>query len=253
MSETKIYFASDQHLGIPNRKQSIEREKKFIRWLHHIQKDATELFLLGDLFDFWFEYNQVVPKGFVRVLGKLAEITDQGIPIHFFVGNHDLWVKDYFTQELGISVYRNPTDFVREGKKFHIAHGDGLGPKDKGYKFMKKIFSNGLCQWLFHWLIHPNLGIGLGQYLSKSKTVISGHRAPKFMGPSKEWLVQYAKQKQVESHRDYYVFGHRHLPLEINIDEKATYMNIGDWITHFSYAVFDGQQLTLKYWKEDSK
>lgn len=221
--------------------------------MNHIKKDATELFLLGDLFDFWFEYNKVVPKGYVRVLGKLGEITDQGIPIHFFVGNHDLWIKNYFTQELGIEVYRKPKDFVRHGKKFHIAHGDGLGPGDRGYKLMKKGFSNGFFQWLFQWFIHPNFGVGLGQYLSKSKTVISGRRAPKFMDETKEWLVQYAKLKQEEAHRDYYVFGHRHLPLEISIGKKATYMNIGDWISHFSYAVFDGQKLTLKYWKETPK
>lgn len=253
MSKTKIYFASDLHLGLPNRIQSCEREKKFIRWLNHIQKDATELFLLGDVFDFWFEYKKVVPKGYVRVLGKLAEITDQGIPIHFFVGNHDLWMKQYFTEELGVQIYRRPEDFVRHGKTFHIAHGDGLGPGDKTYKWIKKGYTNGVFQWLFHWFIHPNVGVGLGQYISRRKSAISGQRPPKFMGETKEWLVQYAKRKQEESHRDYYVFGHRHLPLEINIDRKATYVNIGDWVSHFSYAVFDGQQLALKYWNEDSQ
>ncbi len=252
MSKTRIYFASDQHLGIPNWKQSMEREKIFIDWLNHIQKEVTELFLLGDLFDFWFEYKKVVPKGFVRVLGKLAEISDQGIPIHFFVGNHDLWIKDYFTKELGIMVHRKPSDFERGGKKFHIAHGDGLGPGDKGYKVMKKGFSNGFLRWLFQWFIHPNFGVSIGQYLSRSKTLISGQRAPKFMGEKKEWLVQYAKEKQKIQHRDYYVFGHRHLPTEINLEKKSTYMNIGDWISHFSYAVFDGQRLTLKYWKKSS-
>ena len=252
MPKTKIYFASDQHFGIPDDTKSRAREKKFIQWLNHVEKDASEIFLLGDLFDFWFEYKRVVPKGFVRVLGKLALLVDKGIKVRFFVGNHDQWIKDYFTAELGIKTYRKPEDFVRSNMRFHLAHGDGLGPGDHGYKRMKKIFNCAFAKWLFHWFIHPDLGIGLGRYISKSNSPISGQQVEEYLGEQKEWLVQYCKKKQLEAHRDYYIFGHRHLPLEIDIDQKSKYINIGDWITHFSYGEFDGESLKLKFWNENS-
>ena len=161
----KIYFSSDNHLGAPNAESSIARERIFISWLNHIQKDVEVLFLLGDLFDFWFEYKTVVPKGFVRVLGKLAELSDQGVEIHFFTGNHDLWVRDYFQKELGFIVHHEPQDFVLNEKKFLIGHGDGLGPKDIGFKRMKKVFTATFFKWLYRW-IHPDIGMRIGTYLS---------------------------------------------------------------------------------------
>ena len=190
----KIYFASDQHLGAPNFESSLPREKKFVHWLDTIKKDADALFLLGDLFDFWFEYKKVVPKGFVRVLGKLAELRDAGLPIYFFVGNHDLWMKDYFQQELDIPVFYKPQEFLINQKSFFIGHGDGLGPGDKGYKRMKKAFTFPLFQWMFRWL-HPDLGVRLGQYMSVKNKLISGDEDAKFLGEEKEWLVQYCKRK----------------------------------------------------------
>jgi UDP-2,3-diacylglucosamine hydrolase len=241
----KIYFASDQHFGAPNAAESAVREKKFVQWLDHIKDGADSLFLLGDLFDFWFEYKKVVPKGFVRVLGKLAELKDAGVQIHFFVGNHDLWMNGYFEQELGIPVYCKPTAFTLSGKQFLIGHGDGLGPGDKGYKRMKKIFTNPLSNWLYRWL-HPDIGIRLAQYLSLKNKLISGEEDKVFQGAEKEWLVQYCKKRLQQKHYDYFVFGHRHLPLEIKLSEKTTYLNTGDWIQYFSYAVFDGEQLTLE-------
>ena len=242
---TKIYFASDQHFGIPNHKESLEREKIFIKWLDRVKQDAKIIFLLGDLFDFWFEYKKVVPKGFVRVLGKLGEIRDSGIPIYFFVGNHDLWMSDYFEKELDIPVYRQPREYVFNNKTFLIGHGDGLGPGDNGYKRMKKVFTNPLSKWLYRWL-HPDIGVRFAQYLSTKNKLISGQEDIKFLGKENEWLVQYAKRKLENKHYDYFLFGHRHLPMEISIKENSTYINTGDWITHFTYAVFNGEKLELK-------
>jgi UDP-2,3-diacylglucosamine hydrolase len=241
----KIYFASDQHLGAPSAEASFPREKKFVNWLDTVKQDAEAIFLLGDLFDFWFEYKTVVPKGFVRVLGKLAEIKDAGIPIYFFVGNHDLWMHDYFEKELNIPVYHAPQEFSINNKKFLIGHGDGLGPGDKGYKRMKKVFTFPLFKWLFRWL-HPDLGVRLGQYLSVKNKLISGEEDAKFLGEENEWLVQYCKKKLTEKHYDYFIFGHRHLPLEIKLQENSMYVNLGDWIQHYTYGVFDERALHLK-------
>lgn len=244
----KIYFASDQHLGAPTRDESFPRELKFVRWLEEIRKDATAIFLLGDLFDFWFEYKTVVPKGFVRVLGKLAEIRDSGIPIYFFTGNHDLWMHDYFEKELNIPVYHRPQEFIFNNKTFLIGHGDGLGPGDKGYKRMKKVFVHPFSKWLFRWL-HPDLGVKLAQYLSVKNKLISGDADVKFLGEENEWLVQYSRRKLLTRHYDYFIFGHRHLPMVISIAENSKYINLGDWIGYFTYGIFDGENFELKEFK----
>jgi len=241
----KIYFASDNHLGAPTMKESLPREQKFVSWLNTVKKDAAAIFILGDLFDFWFEYKTVVPKGFTRTLGKLAEITDAGIPIYYFVGNHDLWMNGYFEEELNIPVYHKPKEFTFNDTTFFIGHGDGLGPKDKGYKRMKKVFTNPFSQWLFRWL-HPDIGVRLAQHLSVKNKLISGDEDAKFLGEDNEWLVQYCKRKLETKHRDYFVFGHRHLPLEIDLNPKSKYINLGDWIVYYTYAVFDGKTMILK-------
>ncbi len=242
----KVYFASDQHLGAPTPEKSFPREKKFVTWLNQIKEDAEALFLVGDLFDFWFEYKTVVPKGFVRVLGKLAEIRDSGIPIYFFVGNHDLWMNDYFEKELNIPVYHKPQVFLINNKKVFIGHGDGLGPDDKGFKRMKKVFTFPLFKWMFKWF-HPDLGVKLGQFMSVKNKMISGDEDFKFLGEEKEWLVQYCKRKLESNHYDYFVFGHRHLPLEIQLNENSKYINLGDWINYFTYAEFSTDFKLLKY------
>lgn len=244
----KIYFASDQHLGAPTPEKSFPREQKFVAWLEEVRKDADAIFLLGDLFDFWFEYKTVVPKGFVRVLGKLAEIRDSGIPIYFFTGNHDLWMHDYFESELNIPVYHRPKEFNFNNKAFLIGHGDGLGPGDKGYKRMKKVFTNPVSKWLFRWL-HPDLGVKLAQYLSVKNKLISGEADVKFLGEENEWLVQYSKRKLETKHYDYFIFGHRHLPLDIKVGENSRYINLGDWIGYFTYGVFNGEKFELKEYK----
>ena len=241
----KVYFSSDNHLGAPNKTESAIREKRFLQWLDQVKHDAAAIFLLGDLFDFWFEYKTVVPKGFVRTLGKLAEIRDSGIPIFFFVGNHDLWMNGYFEEELNIPVYHKPQEFVMAGKTFFLGHGDGLGPEDIGFKLMKKVFINPFCKWLFGWL-HPNIGVKLAQHLSTKNKLISGKEDFKFLGEDKEWLILYSKRKLSQKHRDHFVFGHRHLPMQIDIGQQATYTNLGDWCNFYTYAVFDGNQLELK-------
>lgn len=240
-----VYFASDNHLGAPNTRDSLPREKKFVAWLDTVKSDAAAIFLMGDLFDFWFEYKTVVPKGFTRVLGKLAELSDAGIPITFFVGNHDLWMNGYFEEELGIPVYHAPQELVINDKKFLIGHGDGLGPGDKGFKRMKKVFVNPIAKWFFRWL-HPDLGVRLAQHLSINNKIISGDSDITFLGEDKEWLVQYCKRKLQTQHYDHFIFGHRHLPIEIKLNENSRYTNLGDWISYFTYAVFDGESLKLE-------
>ena len=245
----KVYFASDNHLGAPNPKKSLDREKRFVRWLDQIKKDASCIFLLGDLFDFWFEYKKVVPKGFVRVLGKLAEISDSGTPIYFFVGNHDMWMNNYFKEELGIRVFYNPEKFLINSKRFFVGHGDGLGPGDVGFKIMKKFFRNSISTFLFSW-IHPDWGVRLAQYLSTKNKLLSGDKDIEFKGEKNEWLVQYSKKINSDEHFDFFIFGHRHLPLDISISKSSRYLNLGDWISYFSYAEFDGKNIKLKYHKD---
>ncbi|MBK6397951.1 MAG: UDP-2,3-diacylglucosamine diphosphatase [Bacteroidetes bacterium] len=240
----KIYFASDFHLGVPTYENSLEREHKIVKWLDSIKADAEELYLLGDVFDFWFEYRTVVPRGYVRLLGKLAELSDSGIKIHYFIGNHDMWTFDYLEKELNVIIYRAPIEISYNGKAFYIGHGDGLGPGDHGYKFIKKVFASKVCQWLFARL-HPNFGIGIANYFSKKSRIATGTTDEKFLGEEKEWLVIYSKEILAKKHFDYLIFGHRHLPLDIKID-SSRYINLGDWIQYFTYGVFDGAEFELK-------
>ena len=243
----KIYFLSDFHLGAPNAEASLIREKKIIRFLDEIKADAKEIFILGDLFDFWFEYKKVVPRGYTRILGKLAELTDSGIPIHFFVGNHDMWMSNYFQTELNIPVYFEPTEFEYSGRKFLIGHGDGLGPGDHGYKFIKKIFRNKACQWLFG-ILPPQIGIGLANYFSRKSRAQTGTSDEKFLGEENEWLIIYSKEVLQKKHFDFLIFGHRHLPIDFKLSETSQYINLGDWIKYFTYAVFDGEKVSLLYY-----
>lgn len=246
---TKIYFASDVHLGVPDDASSRERELKLIRWLDQVSKDATEIFIVGDLFDFWFEYRHAIPRGFARIQGKIASITDSGIPVHLFTGNHDMWMFDYLPKELGVSVHREPIEREWEGKKFFIGHGDGLGPGDYGYKFIKKVFANRLCQWLFARL-HPNFGIGLANYFSRKSRIATSADEEIWQGEEKEWLVHFCKDELSKSHHDYFVFGHRHLPIEFDLGQDSTYYNLGDWIRYNSYLEFDGDRCYLRYFEK---
>ncbi len=245
----KLYFASDFHLGAPNLKSSFDRELKIIRWLEEVSKDARAIFLVGDIFDFWFEYKYTIPKGFIRFLGKLAELRDRDIPIYFFTGNHDMWMFDYLEKELDAPIYREPVIHEINGKTFFIGHGDGLGPGDHGYKLLKKVFANRVCQWLFARL-HPNFGIGLANFFS-SKSREANHNEDVFLGPDNEWLLQYSTRKSEQLPEvDYFVFGHRHLPIDYLLPNNRTrYINLGEWVYFNSYAVFDGQELKLAFFE----
>ena len=251
-SGKKIYFASDFHLGVPPGSPSREREKRIIRWLDQIKSDAAELYLVGDLFDFWFEYKRAIPRGFVRVQAKIAELADSGIPVHLFTGNHDMWIFDYLPKELGVELHRDPITKEWNGKKFFIGHGDGLGPGDHGYKLIKKVFSNKLCQWAFARL-HPNFGICLANYFSKSSRLANADADEIFNGAENEWLYQFCKEELKNQHYDYFVFGHRHLPLDLEVGENSRYINLGEWLHYNSYAEFDGENLGLKAFEKELK
>lgn len=255
--DKKIYFLSDFHLGAPDHASSLEREKLIVKFLDEIKNDAAEIFLVGDMFDFWYEYRKVVPKGYTRLLGKLAALSDMGIPMHFFVGNHDMWMKDYFLKELNIPVYFEPKEFEKNGKKFLVGHGDGLGPGDHGYKRLKKIFRNPACKWLFG-ILPPFFGMGLAHYLSRRSRAQTGANEETFLGEEKEWLIIYSKNMLKKKHYDFFIFGHRHLAIDycLSVDGQpnSRYINLGDWIHYYTYAVFDGEKLELKsFTGKDSK
>lgn len=245
----KIFFASDFHLGVPDHASSIAREKRITTWLDQIKPEAHSIYLLGDIFDFWFEYKHAIPKGFIRLQGKLAELRDAGIPIIFFTGNHDMWMFDYFKKELGIPVYREPQVLECNGQKLLIGHGDGLGPGDTSYKILKKFFNSKFCQWLFARL-HPNLGIGIAQYWSKKSRISNTKREEKFEGEENEFLLTYCKQLEQKRHHDFYIFGHRHLPLDLKVGEKSRYINLGEWVHFNTYAVYDGATVQLKTFQQ---
>ncbi len=248
MTNKKIYFASDVHLGHPSLEEGRWREQIFIKWLDEIKDKASEIFLVGDIFDFWYEYKKVVPKGFTRTLGKIAEITDAGIPVHFFTGNHDVWVFDYLPKEIGVKVYKEPLETNLMGKSFYIAHGDGLGPGDKKYKLLKKVFTSKFLQWCFSRL-HPNFSLWLAHSWSNASRDSKGIKAESFNGENKELLYKHAEQILKQRHFDYFIFGHRHLMINKPVN-NSTFVYLGDWLYNFSYGVFDGNSFELHQIKE---
>ena len=248
-----IYFASDFHLGVPSHDTSLKREKLLVKWLDDIKDHAAEIFLMGDLFDFWFEYKTVVPKGYVRLLGKIAELTDQGIPVHVFRGNHDIWAFDYLKVEAGVQLYRKPVIRTFGSKTFFLAHGDGLGPGDKGYKFLKRVFENKFNQFLFNWL-HPDIGTKMGLYFSRRSRIANIAREEKDNANilmDAEMLTMYSRKK-LEQHPNihYFIFGHCHFPVDYRLSDKCRLILLGDWVTNFTYAVFDGEELYLKHYQK---
>lgn len=246
-----IYFASDFHLGIDARLASEQREKELVAWLDMIQSDADEIYLVGDIFDFWFEYKRVIPKGFLRLLGKLAELRDAGIVLHIFTGNHDMWMFDYLEKELDLAIYRHPIRKEINGKKFLIGHGDGLGPGDHGYKFIKKVFANRWCQMAFG-LIPPYFGMSLAHFWSR-KSRENNREVRDFLGHDNEWLVQYCERKSASEEIDFFIFGHRHLPIDVTLSNgKSRYINLGEWMNFNSYAQFDGQDISIHFYNNPS-
>lgn len=244
----KIYFASDFHLGVGGYASSREREDALVRWLDSIKHDASELFLMGDVFDFWFEYATVVPKGYIRFLGKLAELTDLGIKLYLFKGNHDMWMFDYFEKELNATIISNEMVMERGGKKFYLHHGDGLGPGDAKYKVMKKFFRSRLCQWLFA-RVHPNLGVGIANYWSSNSRIANLKKENNKPG-EQEWLVEYCQEVLKTEHYDFMIFGHRHLPLDIKLNQQTRYINLGEWVFVRTYAVFEHGDIRLHYFEK---
>ncbi len=244
----KIYFASDFHLGIPDHAASIAREKRLCNWLDSIAADAYKIYLVGDIFDAWFEYKHVVPKGYVRFLGKLAQLTDAGITIEAFTGNHDLWMRGYFKEELNIPVHYHYITETYNNKHFLIGHGDGLGPGDHGYKLLKKVMSNPFSQWLYR-RIHPDSGVGIASWLSRLGPKHTDAIPDKTFLGEQEWLVQFCREQLAAQHFDYFLFGHRHIAIEYPLADNSLYINLGDWIKFDSYAVFDGITTELKYYK----
>lgn len=240
------YFASDFHLGAPDEARSMEREKKIVRWLEAISPDCRYLFLVGDLFDFWFEYRHVVPKGFVRFLGKLAQFADNGVEIFLFTGNHDMWMFGYLEQELGAKVFREPVEVSISGHRLLVGHGDGLGPGDHSYKFLKRIFENRICQLLFG-ALHPGIGFGIARAWS-SRSRIANHKDEEFLG-EKEFLWQYCKEYHQKNEMDYYLFGHRHLPLDLPVGANGRYLNPGEWMNHCRYIRLDQTGVEMKSWE----
>ncbi len=248
MSRQNIYIVSDLHLGAPTPDASLIREKHFVKWLCSVQDHTQALYLLGDVFDFWFEYRRSVPKGYVRLLGKLAEFHDQGIEVHIFTGNHDLWYKEYLPKQVGATIHTQPIiqDFF--GEIFYLAHGDGLGPGDHGYKLMKKIISHPVSRWLFTQL-HPDWGIGLAYSLSglsRNHQSNSENPTSTFLGDREYLLIHAREMKKVHPEITYFVFGHRHILKKAEVDQHSYCLFLGDWIHHFSYLQIDPQNVTLK-------
>jgi len=239
-----VYFASDFHLGTPTPQLSRAREQRVVRWLDTVRHDAACIFLVGDIFDFWFEYRRTIPKGFIRLQGKLAELTDAGHRIVLFTGNHDMWMADYFTQEMGIPVYRAPRAYQIGEKRFLVGHGDGLGPGDQVYKQLKKVFENPFARRVFRWL-HPDIGVALADRWSRSSRLANQEKGEEFRGEENEWLLHFCREVEARQHHDYYVFGHRHLPLDLQVSENSRYINLGEWVNFNTYARFDGRELQL--------
>jgi UDP-2,3-diacylglucosamine hydrolase len=240
----KIYFASDFHLGLPTGISPLEREKKVVSWLNSVVHDAKEIYLLGDIFDFWWEYKLVVPRGFTRFLGTLSSITDKGIPVHFFTGNHDMWVGDYLSDECGLIIHKSPLTATFNGRKFHLAHGEGLGSKSKGYKILLSIFRNRPLQAMYS-ALHPSIGVGIGLKWSLNSRLGKGIKE-EFLGEDREDLIRYAKSILETEKIDYFIFGHRHLAMSYDLHEGIEILFLGDWIKGGSYAEWDGETLTFK-------
>jgi UDP-2,3-diacylglucosamine hydrolase len=240
----KIYFASDVHLGLHPIEKSREREKVFVRWLDEIASDADSIYLLGDIFDYWYEYCKVVPRGFTRTLGKLSELCDRGIKIHYFTGNHDVWVFDYLPSETGMIIHHEPYIMEVNGLRFFLAHGDGLGPGDIGYKLLKAIFHSRVLQWLYS-RIHPNGSMAFAHWWSKKSRYSKGV-AEAFLGEENEHQVLFSRKVLQEEHFDFFVFGHRHVPMDIPLNYNSRLINLGEWIFANTYAVFDGYEMQLK-------
>lgn len=245
-----IYFLSDAHLGSLAIEHRRMQERRLVRFLDDIKEKASAIYLLGDMFDFWYEYKYVVPRGYTRFLGKLSELTDMGVEVHYFTGNHDIWAYDYLAKECGVTLHTKPLTTEIYDKVFFIAHGDGLGDGDKKFKLIRDIFHNRLCQRLFS-AVHPRWGMWFGLQWAKHSRLKRKEGEPPYMGDDKEQLVLFTKD-YMKGHADvdYYIYGHRHIELDLQLTKRVRMMIIGDWISHFTYVVFDGVHLFLSEYVE---
>jgi UDP-2,3-diacylglucosamine hydrolase len=246
-----VYFVSDCHFGVPNSSDSLLREKLLVKWLDSIKEKANYIILLGDVFDFWFEYKHVVPRGYTRLFGKFAELSDMGIKFIYFTGNHDLWVKNYFVDEFNFEMVRSSQTYLINGKKVFIGHGDGIGPKDVGYKIMKWLFDARFNRWVYSRL-HPNFAFWLALFVSSKSRAANGNMDEIYHGEEKERLLQFARKTLLIEHFDYFIFGHRHLALEIEIAPNSKYINTGEWIKSFSFAQTENDEIVLKSFKTNN-
>lgn len=246
-----VYFLSDAHLGSLAIDHSRMHERRLVRFLDSIKHKAAAIYLLGDMFDFWYEYKYVVPRGYTRFLGKLSELTDLGVEIHYFTGNHDIWAYNYLEQECGVILHKKPLTTEIYGKVFFLAHGDGLGDPDKKFKLLRALFHNRFCQIMFS-AIHPRWSQWLGMTWAKhSRLKRKNNEEPAYMGESREHLVLFTKKYiQYHSNVDYFIYGHRHIEVDLQLTKKARLMILGDWITQFSYVVFDGNHIFMSEYIE---
>lgn len=246
-----VYILSDAHLGSLAIDHSRMHERRLVRFLDDIKHKASAIYLLGDMFDFWYEYKYVVPKGYTRFLGKLSELTDMGVEVHYFTGNHDIWMYGYLEEECGVILHKKPETVDIYGKVFYLAHGDGLGDPDSRFKFIRKVFHNRFCQHLFSSL-HPRWGMWFGlEWARRSRMKRADAKEPPYMGEDKEELVLYTKE-YMKTHPDidFFIYGHRHIELDLMLSRKTRMMILGDWITQFTYAVFDGEHLFMEDYVE---
>lgn len=246
-----VYFISDSHLGSWALDHKRTQERRLVRFLDDIKDKAAAVYMLGDMFDFWFEWKNVVPKGYTRFLGKISELTDLGVEVHFFTGNHDIWAFDYLESECGVILHHKPLTTEIYGKEFMIAHGDGMGDPSKSFKLIRSIFHNKACQWLFGNLLHPDWAMWFGLSWARNSRLKHGNSEPPYMGENKEHLVIYTKEYMKEHPSvDFYIYGHRHIDLDLMLSKKSRMMILGDWITQFSYAVWDGEHLYMENYIE---
>jgi UDP-2,3-diacylglucosamine hydrolase len=239
-----IFFASDFHLGLKAGSDPLDREKKIVKWLDNIAPNAREIYLVGDIFDFWWEYKLVVPRGFTRFLGTVSRITDSGIPVHFFTGNHDMWVSNYLSEECGIIIHTSPYTQTFNGKKFHIVHGEGLGSSNTGYKILLTLFRNRSIRALYS-MLHPSIGVSIGHKWSLNSRLGKGI-SKEFLGEDKEDLIRYSRSILENEHIDFIIFGHRHMTLLYSLNQDSRVVFLGDWLKKGSYAEWDGKELMLR-------
>ena len=247
-----VFFASDTHLGSGGgHLHTRERERLFVRWLEEIRPQCVALVLCGDVFDFWYEWRKVVPRGYVRVLAAIAGFTDAGIPVYYFSGNHDMWAQDYFVQETGVRLFHDPREFRIGGRRFFVGHGDGLGPNDRKFKMMKSLFKNRAARWFFSHLLHPDFAIRIADYFSRRSRTATGRSDNTYLGDDREWLYLFCTDTLRREHYDYFIFGHRHLALDKTLEDGSRYINLGDWLTYYTYGQWDGREFHLKTYPHD--